>query len=136
MDSERVDEIVLRDETVGRLQAQLQQTSRLAGELELQVLNSRDHALGQSAEIGELRFRLVKQAATYEERMHELSTHIFNHVAHIARLESALGEATRRVVALEEMRNELIAVRSSTTWRLGRLLMLPIRIVKRLVRRG
>ena len=111
------------------------------------MLNSRDHALGQAAEIGALRFRIVKQAATYEQRLNDQSTHITNHLAHISRLESAHAEANQRANALsaeanqrakvlEAQRQELIALRSSTTWKIGRFFMLPVRVLKRLTRRS
>jgi len=139
--------VVQRDESIFRLQLQLQQALHKCAEFELQVLNSRDHALGQAAEIGALRFRIVKQAATYEQRLNDQSTHITNHLAHISRLESAHAEANQRANALsaeanqrakvlEAQRQELIALRSSTTWKIGRFFMLPVRVLKRLTRRS
>ncbi len=107
--------------------------------LELEVLNSRDHALGRAAEIGEWRYRLIRQAAIYEQRLHDQGTDEANHKAHIARLETALQAAGRTMQqnfsGAGELRRELDALRASTTWRLGRLLMLPIRILRRVVRR-
>ncbi len=144
-------EVVQRDESTIRLQLQLQQALHECAEFELQVLNSRDHALGQAAEIGALRFRIVKQAATYEQRLNDQSTHITNHLAHISRLESAHAEANQRAnvleaqrqelialrsSVLEAQRQELIALRSSTTWKIGRFFMLPVRVLKRLTRRS
>ncbi len=147
MSNDRSSEVVQRDESVVRLQLQLQQALHKCAEFELQVLNSRDHALGQAAEIGALRFRIVKQAATYEQRLNDQSTHITNHLAHISRLESAHAEANQRANALsaeanqrakvlEAQRQELIALRSSTTWKIGRFFMLPVRVLKRLTRRS
>lgn len=107
--------------------------------LELEVLNSRDHALGRAAEIGEWRYRLIRQAAVYEQRLRDRESHEANHKAHIARLETALQAAGRAIQqnfsGAGELRRELDALRASTTWRLGRLLMLPIRILQRVVRR-
>ena len=103
---------------------------------ELEVLNSRDHAIGRAAEIGELRYRLVKQAAVYEHRLLDAATHDANHRAHIARLETALAEVGRRAARAETLEREIAALRSSSTWRLGRLLMSPVRAVKRLLRRA
>ncbi|MFZ9421395.1 MAG: hypothetical protein ACO29D_03230 [Ilumatobacteraceae bacterium] len=136
MSNDRSSEVVQRDESIFRLQLQLQQALHKCAEFELQVLNSRDHALGQAAEIGALRFRIVKQAATYEQRLNDQSTHITNHLAHISRLESAHAEANQRANVLEAQRQELIALRSSTTWKIGRFFMLPVRVLKRLTRRS
>lgn len=107
--------------------------------LELEVLNSRDHAAGRAAEIGEWRYRLIRQAAIYEQRLCDQASHEANHRAHIARLETALQTASRQAQQpggnVGDLHRELLALRASTTWRLGRVLMLPIRILKRVVRR-
>ena len=107
--------------------------------LELEVLNSRDHAVGRAAEISEWRYRLIRQAAVYEQRLRDRENHEANHLAHIARLEAALqGAAQARqqnFSGVGDLRRELDALRASTTWRLGRLLMLPIRILRLVVRR-
>ncbi len=128
--------VVQRDESTVRLQLQLQQAQHKCAEFERQVLNSRDHALGQAAEIGALRFRIGKQAATFEQRLQDSSIHIANHLAHISRLESAHMEANQRANVLEVQRQELLALRSSTTWKIGRFIMLPVRMLKRLTHRG
>lgn len=74
----------------------LRQALEQRAAFELEVLNSRDHAIGRAAEIGELRYRLVKQAALYEQRQAlaraDFAVHDANHRAHIARLEAALAE--------------------------------------------
>ena len=107
--------------------------------LELEVLNSRDHAVGRAAEIGEWRYRLIRQAAVYEQRLRDRESHEANHLAHIARLETALQGASQvqkqNFSGVGDLRRELDALRASTTWRLGRLLMLPIRILRLVVRR-
>ena len=108
-----------------RLQLQLQHALHRCAELELQVLNSRDYALGQAAEIGGLRLQ-IEHHVTDDK----------NHRAHIARLESALAEANKRASTLETNRRELVALRSSTTWKIGHSFMLPIRLLKRLTRRS
>jgi hypothetical protein len=107
--------------------------------LELEVLNSRDHALGRAAEIGEWRYRLIRQAAMYEQRLRDRETHEANHKAHIARLETALQAADRAMQqnfsGAGELRRELNALQASTTWRVGRFLMLPIRTLRRVIGR-
>ena len=84
--------------------------ARLAA-LELEILNGRDHAIGQTAELATVRHEL----ATFR---HELAT-----VRHALRQETAA------------VRQELAAVRSSTTWKIGRCFMLPIRVLRRIGRR-
>jgi hypothetical protein len=123
--SDRISESVQRDESIVRLQLQLQHVLHRCAELELQVLNSRDHALGQAAEIGGLRLR-IEHHVTDDK----------NHRAHIARLESALADASKRAITLEAHRCELVALRASTTWKIGHSFMLPIRLLKRLARRS
>lgn len=107
---------------------------------ELEVLNSRDFAVGQAVQIGELRFRLLRQAVTYEQRIGQIESnhraHDGNHRQHIARLEAALAEAASAAAQADRFRRELVDLRASATWRLGRFLLLPIRAMKRLLRRG
>lgn len=121
-------------------QEHLRQALEQRAAFELEVLNSRDHAIGRAAEIGELRYRLVKQAAVYEHRhsvaQADSAVHDANHRAHIARLEAALAEVGRRAARAETLERDIAALRSSSTWRLGRLLMSPVRAVKRLLRRA
>jgi hypothetical protein len=123
-----------------RVRETLQHARAERASFELEVLNSRDFAVGQAANIGELRYRLLKQAANYEMRLHQAQQHQLihdkNHREHIARLESALAESARAAAQVDVLRRELTATRSSTTWRLGRVLMFPVRVVKRLLRRG
>jgi hypothetical protein len=124
------------DDAVDRLQLQLQHVLQRCAELELQMLNSRDFALGQAAEIGGLRFRLTRQANLYEQQIADERVHISNHMAHIRRLEDALAETSSRAQALEVSRHEVNQLRSSMTWKIGRFVMWPIRFVKRFARRS
>ena len=125
-----------RDAELLRLTTELRALRALNSRFELEVLNSRDFAVGQAAQIGELRHKLIKQAALLELRLHEFEIHSGNYREHIARLESALTESARAAAQVDVLRRELTATRSSTTWRLGRVLMFPVRVVKRLLRRG
>ena len=125
-----------RDAELLRLTTELRALRALNSRFELEVLNSRDFAVGQAAQIGELRHKLIKQAALLELRLHEFEIHSGNYREHIARLESALAESARAAAQVDVLRRELMATRSSTTWRLGRVLMSPVRVVKRLLRRG
>jgi hypothetical protein len=93
-------------------------------EARLQILQLRDFAIGEAAKSAEMRVRLQD----------ETNLHIQNHLAHIARLEQAMAAAATRTEALAQRSAELDRVYSSRTWKLGRLLMLPIRVLKRLLR--
>ena len=106
-------------------------------ETRLQILQLRDFAIGEAAKSGEMRVRL--QTKEYELAAalainHEKNLHIQNHLAHIARLEEAMAAATKRTEALAARSSQLDRVYASRTWKLGRLLMLPVRVVKRLLR--
>jgi hypothetical protein len=125
MGTNRTSESIQHDEVVARLQLQLHQVLHKSADLELQMLNSRDFALGQAVELGELRMRLQ-----------QLTTDNKNHLAHIERLESALAEVAGRAHAAERYRHQLTTLHASTTWRIGRFVMLPVRFLKRFARRS
>lgn len=133
-------EAVRRDAIELRLNTELRVVRAERAAMELEVLNSRDFAVGQAVQIGELRFRLLRQAVTYEQRIGQIESnhraHDGNHRQHIARLEAALAEATSAAAQADRFRRELVDLRASATWRLGRFLLLPIRAMKRLLRRG
>jgi hypothetical protein len=99
-------------------------------ELEMQLLHSRDFAIGAIAEAGESRVRLVD----LDRRLVAAETHAANHVAHIARLEEALHHALRERDVARSRAGEAARMRSSTTWRIGRLVMLPVRVLRRIAR--
>ena len=99
-------------------------------ELEMQLLHSRDFAIGAIAEAGESRVRLVD----LDRRLVAAETHAANHVAHIARLEEALHHALRERDVARSRAGEAARMRSSATWRIGRLVMLPVRVLRRIAR--
>jgi hypothetical protein len=119
----------VRDATELRLTTALRAALEQKAAFELEVLNARDHAAAQAAEIGELRHRLVSTT-----RIHQL--HDTNHREHIARLEAALREASKLANQADGLRRQIVAIRGSSTWKIGRLLMLPVRLTKRMLRRG
>ena len=119
----------IRDATELRLNTALRAALEQKATFELEVLNARDYAAAQAAIIGELRYRLESSA-----QIHQL--HDKNHREHIARLETALREASKVANQAEGLRRQIATMRSSSTWRLGRVIMLPVRAVKRLTRRG
>jgi chromosome segregation ATPase len=90
-----------------RLANELRVAQARQAALELEILNARDHTIGRAAELA--------------NTQHELA---------VARHQ--LAAARHQLAAL---RRELAAVHSSTTWKLGRIVMLPIRILRRLGQR-
>ena len=99
-------------------------------DLEMQLLHSRDFAIGAIAEAGEARAVI----AGLDRRAIEAETHVANHVAHIARLEEALREIHPMLRRADARAREADAMRASATWRIGRLVMLPVRLLRRLTR--
>lgn len=93
--------------------------------LELEVMKVRDWAASQGTHLGDLRHRLER--AAIDDR---------NHRDHIARLEAALAEMSKRAAQADRLRRELDSVRSTATWRAGRFVLAPVRAVKSLLRRG
>ena len=79
-------------------------------ELRLQLMQLRDHAIGTTAQVGELRARLQEKEVELEKKS-----------ARISRLRKDLDQQEARL-------------RASLTWRIGNFFMLPIRILRRLLR--
>ena len=79
-------------------------------ELRLQLMQLRDHAIGTTAQVGELRARLQEKEVELEKKN-----------ARISRLRKDLDQQDARL-------------RASLTWRIGNFFMLPIRILRRLLR--
>ncbi len=119
----------VRDATELRLTTALRAALEQKAAFELEVLNARDHAAAQAAMIGELRHRLALST-----QIHEL--HDKNHREHIERLEAALREASKLANQADGLRRQITVMRSSSTWKLGRVIMLPVRLTRRMLRRG
>ena len=106
-------------------------------QLELALLQSRDFAIGAAAEASEAPIIRAKYHAMYvesERQLGDANEHNKSHLAHIARLEQALADLLKIDKANKELRNQIESLKSSASWRVGRTLMLPIRIVKRIVK--
>jgi hypothetical protein len=69
-----------------------------------------------------------------ERKLGDANEHIKSHLAHIARLEQALADLLKIDKTNIELRTQLKALHSSMAWRLGRTLLLPVRIIKRIVK--
>ena len=102
-------------------------------QLELALLQSRDFAIGAAAEAGEApayRARYVES----ERKLGDANEHIKSHLAHIARLEQALADLLKFEKTNKDLRIQIETLHNSATWRIGRNVMLPIRIIKRIVK--
>ena len=91
-------------------------------ETQLRLLETRDFAIGAAARSGEMQLRLDTMSASNRD----LNVHIENHLAHIERLETALAARTAQLDLLY----------ASTTWRIGRMMMLPVRLIRRVLKRS
>ena len=79
-------------------------------ELRLQLMQLRDHAIGATAQVGELRARLQEKEVELERK------------------------STRITRLRKELDQQDAKFRATMTWRIGNLVMLPIRILRRLLR--
>ena len=106
-------------------------------QLELALLQSRDFAIGAAAEASEIpiiRAKFQNQFAESERQLTDVNEHIKSHVAHIARLEQLVADLLKLEKVNKDLRTQMNHLKISVTWRVGRLIMLPIRIVKRIVK--
>ncbi|GDX33932.1 hypothetical protein LBMAG16_07630 [Actinomycetes bacterium] len=106
-------------------------------QLELALLQSRDFAIGAAAEASEIpiiRAKFQNQFAKSERQLADANEHIKSHVAHIARLEQLVADLLKLEKVNKDLRTQMNHLKISVTWRVGRLIMLPIRIVKRIVK--
>ena len=102
-------------------------------QLELALLQSRDFAIGAAAEAGEtpiIRAMYVES----ERKLGDANEHIKSHLAHIARLEQALADLLKFEKINKDLRTQIETLHNSATWRIGRKVMLPIRIIIRIVK--
>ena len=102
-------------------------------QLELALLQSRDFAIGAAAEASEapiIRAMYVES----ERKLGDANEHIKSHLAHIARLEQTLADLLKFEKINKDLRTQIETLHNSATWRIGRKVMLPIRIIKRIVK--
>ncbi len=90
---------------VGELQQQVGELQQQVGELQEGLLASRDFAIGAASRAGEAQAQVTTQAGQFRA-------------------------ALARVEFLSKYINRM---RNSTTWKLGRIMMLPVRIFKKLI---
>ena len=82
-----------------------------------------DYHIGLLAQVDEYRFRVQRA----ERRLETEMTRAYQ-------AEVALDEARLKLARLNSLQNQLDDMRRSLTWRLGKLLMTPVRVLRRLVR--
>ena len=104
----RISEVPELRTEVARLNGVINDLDRRINDLTTQLIHSRDYAMGKAAELGE--------------------AHVL-----LGDLHNQLADLDAR---LKRVRNQLKAAHGSTTWKIGRIVMLPIRLVKRVLRRG
>ncbi len=89
---------------VGELQQQISELKQQVSELQQGLIAARDFAMGAASRAGEAQAQVIAQAGQ-------------------------LGAAQARVAFLSKHINRM---RNSTTWKLGRIMMLPVRIIKKI----
>ena len=83
---------------------------------------------------------LRAEIARLEQRVNDLTTQLIHSRDYAMGKAAELGELHMVVADLHQQlkraRNQLKRAHESTTWKLGRLAMTPVRLVKRVLRRG
>ena len=110
------------------VRSKLQTAEQKIMHLELSLLQSRDFSIGAAAEMGEIRVGHFKTI----DQLKDANTHIKNHLAHIKRLEEALADLHRSNALQRGQAAELIRVYNSASWTIGRFIMIPIRILRKI----
>jgi len=106
-------------------------------QLELALLQSRDFAIGAAAEASEIpiiRAKFQNQFAESERQLADANEHVKSHVAHIQRLEAALSDALKLESVNKNLHIQINDLKTSATWRIGKLVMTPLRVIKRIFR--
>lgn len=109
-------------------------------ELELEILRLRDEVIGLRAEHGERAFRvgllrdsverLNKDLSEQTDLLRENMTRAFNAERELLHLRE-FHDAT-----VASLRNEIVSLRSSRSYRLGRAISSPARLIRRAFRAG
>ena len=110
------------------VRSKLQIAEQKIMQLELSLLQSRDFSIGAAAEMGEIKVGHFKTM----EQLKAANTHIKNHLAHIKRLEEALAELHRSNAFQRGQAAELARVYNSASWKIGRFVMIPVRILRKI----
>ena len=106
-------------------------------QLELALLQSRDFAIGAAAEASEIpiiRAKFQNQFAESERQLADANEHVKSHLAHIQRLEAALSDALKLESVNKTLHIQINDLKASATWRIGRVVLTPLRVIKRIIR--
>ena len=112
------------------VRSKLQITEQRIMQLELSLLQSRDFSIGAAAEVGEL--RVVR--SQLKDQLKDANIHIKSHLAHIKRLEEAMVELNRASTLNRARSAELDRVYNSASWKIGRFVMIPVRILRKITK--
>ena len=110
------------------VRSKLQIAEQRIMQLELSLLQSRDFSIGAAAEVGEL--RVVR--SQLKDQLKDANIHIKSHLAHIKRLEEAMVELNRASTLNRARSAELDRVYNSASWKIGRFVMIPVRILRKI----
>ncbi len=97
-------------------------------ELQLQLMQLRDHAIGTTAQVGELRARLQEKEVELRARLQEKEVELRERQLELEKKNARISHL-RKNLDQQEAR-----LRATFTWRIGNFFMLPIRILRRLLR--
>ena len=111
------------------VRSKLQIAEQRIMQLELSLLQSRDFSIGAAAEVGEL--RVVR--SQLKDQLKDANIHIKSHLAHIKRLEEAMVELNRASTLNRARSAELDRVYNSASWKIGRFVMIPVRILRKII---
>ena len=112
------------------VRSKLQIAEQKIMQLELSLLQSRDFSIGAAAEVGEL--RVVR--SQLKDQLKDANIHIKSHLAHIKRLEEAMVELNRASTLNRARSAELDRVYNSASWKIGRFVMIPLRILRKITK--
>ena len=112
------------------VRSKLQIAEQRIMQLELSLLQSRDFSIGAAAEVGEL--RVVR--SQLKDQLKDANIHIKSHLAHIKRLEEAMVELNRASAFHRARSAELDRVYNSASWKIGRFVMIPVRILRKITK--
>ena len=111
------------------VRSKLQIAEQKIMQLELYLLQSRDFSIGAAAEVGEM--RVVR--SQLKDQLKDANIHIKNHLTHIKRLEEAMVELHRSNALQRAQAAELDRVYNSASWKIGRFVMIPVRILRKII---
>ena len=97
----------------------------------------------RTSEVPELRTEVARLQGVIndlERRINDLTTQLIHSRDYAMGKAAELGELHIHVAEIQQQlkraRNQLKRAHESTTWKLGRMVMLPVRLAKRVLRRG